>query len=139
MALLLVSFSVLFYIQKDKVRVCFKDECFIAEVADTEKERRKGLQNRDSLKANAGMLFVFDREEHYSFWMKDTKIPLDIIWINEDKEVVSIEKNAEPCTVCSHYTPEEKAKYVLEVNAGTTEDVKIEKGDKVILDKIFLW
>ena len=137
--LLIISFSVILWSKKDKAKVCFKDKCFIAEIADTEKERREGLQNRENLKSNAGMLFVFDGEEKHSFWMENTLIPLDIIWINKDKEVVFIKQNATPCSNCLSYTPDEKAKYVLEVNAGTTKDIGLKEGDKIILDKLFLW
>ena len=88
--------------------------------------------NRDSLGENEGMLFIFDKEDYYSFWMLNTRIPLDIIWINANKEIIHIERNLQPCTdSCPKYSPNEKALYVLEVNANYTSKNGINIGDKV--------
>src|SRR3989344_7880186 len=67
-------------------RVCFEEDCFFVEIADENAERMKGLMNRTSMDADRGMLFIWEEEEIYSFWMKDTLIPLDMIWLNKDKE-----------------------------------------------------
>ena len=78
---------------------------------------------------NNGMLFIFSNEDYYNFWMMNTTISLDMIWINKDMEIVHIEKNAQPCFInCKIYSPKEKAKYVLEVNAGFVDKHKIEVG-----------
>lgn len=116
-------------------KVCLNNKCFIVEIVDTLEERTKGLMDRESLAQDRGMLFVFDKEEEYSFWMKNTLIPLDIIWINKDKQVVDIEKNVQPCQVdpCQRYSPNQKAKYVLEINAGQSDQTQIKIGDKLTL------
>jgi uncharacterized protein len=100
------------------------------EIADDEQERMRGLMDRLNLPDNAGMLFIFQDEDLRSFWMKNTFISLDIIYINSNKEIVSIQKYAQPQTTSS--LPSEKpAKYVLEVNAGFTDENSINPGDKV--------
>ena len=100
-----------------------------AEIADTSMKQAKGLMFRQHLSENEGMLFIFDKEEHHGFWMMNTSIALDIIWINKDMEIVHIEKNVQPCGIlCPVYRPSEKAKYVLEVNARFVDKHKIEVG-----------
>ncbi|MDP2909631.1 MAG: DUF192 domain-containing protein, partial [bacterium] len=87
----------------------------------------------ESLEEDAGMLFVFDKEDFYSFWMKNTLMPLDMIWINENNKIVYIQKNARPCETekCQNYATPEKAKYVLEINAGLADKYGIKIGDIV--------
>jgi len=100
------------------------------EIADDEKERMKGLMDRHNLPENAGMLFIFPDEAPRSFWMKNTFIALDIIYINSYKVIVSIQKYTQPKTTYS--IPSEKpAMYVLEVNAGFTDKFGINPGDKI--------
>jgi len=100
------------------------------EIADDEEERMKGLMDRHNLPENAGMLFIFPNDEPRSFWMKDTFISLDIIYINSNKEIVSIQKYTQPKSTYS--IPSEKpAMYVLEVNAGFTDKFGINPGDKI--------
>jgi uncharacterized membrane protein (UPF0127 family) len=78
------------------------------------------------------MLFIINEEGIYPFWMKNTLIPLDIIWINKDKEVVFIKKDFQPCTeICESITPDKKAKYVLEINGSLADKNNIKVGDKV--------
>ncbi len=95
------------------------NQSFFIEVATTPAERQQGLMNRESLPANQGMLFVFEDEAPRNFWMKNTLIPLDMIWINEAKTIVDI-KAAEPCKIadCPTYLGAAPAKYVLELNQG---------------------
>jgi uncharacterized membrane protein (UPF0127 family) len=98
-----------------------------AEIADNIIKRTKGLMFRKSLPENEGMLFVFNEEEYHSFWMMNMSFPIDIIWINQEKKVIDIVENAQPCKLsCSTYKPKEKAMYVLEVNANFTEKHGIE-------------
>lgn len=98
------------------------------EIADNDDERMQGLMYRQTLQENAGMLFIFTNEEPRSFWMKDTFISLDIIYINSKKEIVSIQKYTQPKSTYS--IPSEKpAMYVLEVNAGFTDNHGINPGD----------
>lgn len=98
------------------------------EIASTEKEREMGLMYRNSLPQGHGVLFVFDSPGFYPFWMKNTSIPLDIMWMNTKGRIIDIRKNVMPCVEfditqknCPYYTPIEKAKYVLEVNSGWIE------------------
>lgn len=86
------------------------------EVACTEEDRIKGLQGRESLDEDKGMLFVFDEPDTIDFWMKDTKIPLDIIFINEDMEVISVYQG-EPEN--ENIAEEDDVQFVLEVNQGS--------------------
>ena len=109
-------------------QVCINNKCFEVEVVRSQKERSKGLMYRKELPLNSGMLFIFDKEENHSFWMKNTLIPLDIIWINKNKEIVHIYKDAQPNSEES-INPGKDSLYVLEINAGEAD---FEIGDKVI-------
>lgn len=111
--------------------VCVKNDCFLVEIADDPSEREIGLMGRDSLDAKSGMLFVFEQEGVYKFWMKNTLIPLDMIWIDGNNKIVFIKENAEPCKTdtCETFGPNEKAKYVLEINGGLAEKMKLKIGD----------
>lgn len=100
------------------------------EIADNDEERTRGLMDRQDLPDNAAMLFIFPNDELRSFWMKNTYIPLDIIYISSRKEIVSIQKYTQPKSTYS--IPSEKpAMYVLEVNAGFTDNNGINPGDKI--------
>lgn len=101
--------------------VCIKDSCFEVELAVTQEERGNGLIGRNKLDADKGMLFIFEEEDMHSFWMKDMKFAIDIIWINADKEIVYISSHMQPCEIlqsCPSITPLGEAKYVLEIKAG---------------------
>lgn len=113
-------------------KVCFKKDCFLVELAETAEEKSKGLMFREELAKDHGMLFVFTEETKSSFWMKNTLIPLDIIWLNKDKEVVFISRNNQPCLPeeCFSINPGVAAKYVLELNAGTVAAIGLVVGDK---------
>jgi uncharacterized membrane protein (UPF0127 family) len=98
----------------------------------------RGLMFRELLAPDGGMLFVFPNEEKRSFWMKNTLIPLDMIFISKDKKIVTIRKNAMPCTTmaCPQYGSAADAMYVLEVNAGFVDAYGIKEGDVVGIDII---
>ena len=106
------------------------------ELATTQLERTRGLMFRENLQG--GMLFIFEEEDIHPFWMKNTLIPLDIIWLNKNKEVVFIEKNAQPCEEkhCQSITPTKKAKYVLELNAFESDKLDLKVGNKIDLNNI---
>lgn len=110
------------------------------EIADNPVTRAKGLMGRSSLGEYEGMLFIFNRSGIYSFWMLNTTIPLDAIYLSEDGTVVDIIE-MEPCglniTRCRNYIPEAEAMYVLEVNQGFSRKQKIEVGDSRILLQSF--
>lgn len=112
------------YLRHDIKHVCFDNICFSVELAKTPTEQEKGLMGRASLSDNSGMLFVFNKEDKYPFWMKNTKIALDIIWIDASGKVVTV-RSAEPCTTqdCPKYSPTENAKYVLEINHDAGGDL----------------
>lgn len=115
----------------DMPLVCIKNNCFSVEIADDPSEREIGLMERDSLDEESGMLFVFEQEGVYKFWMKNTLIPLDMIWIDGNNKIVFIKENAEPCKtdMCETFGPNGKAKCVLEINGGLAEKMKLKIGD----------
>ena len=118
--------------RKDIATVCIKDACIQAEVVSAFEAREKGLMFRESLAVDKGMLFIFEEEGLYGFWMKNMRFPLDIIWLDLNKKIVDIKENALPCSEsCEIFSPENKAKYVLEVNAGFTKRNKIKVGEVV--------
>lgn len=127
----------MFYSQKSAAqknlvaRVCFSSNCFSVQIAKTQTEREKGLMFVQKMEKNSGMLFVFEKEDIYSFWMKNTPIPLDMIWLDKNGKVVFIKENAEPCknSYCPIISSDKKAKYVLEINAGLCEKYNIKPGD----------
>lgn len=108
-----------------------------AEIADTAFKKAKGLMGRKSLKESEGMLFPFNTEDYYRFWMMNMSIPIDIIYLNKNKTVVDIWQNAQPCGLsCNSYAPKEKAMYVLEVKANFTERHNVKVGSKASFELI---
>ena len=104
-------------------------QTFTLEVADTEPVRETGLMNRDSMPANHGMLFVFEDETRRDFWMKNTRIPLDILFIDGQGKVVSI-KSMKPFDLRT--TPSDgAAKYAIELNAGAAHSSGVSVGDQL--------
>ncbi len=100
------------------------------ELSDTPAKREMGLMHRKSMQGNQGMLFIFDKEERQSFWMKDTHIPIDIVFVNAEKNIVHIAQNCQPYSLKS-IPSFEYALYVVEVNAGFTQKHAINVGDKI--------
>jgi hypothetical protein len=117
----------------DKKRVCFPNVCVESVIADTDGLRTKGLMFRDNLGEKQAMLFIFPEEDKYSFWMKNMRFALDIIWVDRNKKIVEIKKNIQPCNnnICESFTPQVKTKYVLELNSGFTDKYRINLGDNV--------
>ncbi len=105
------------------------------EFAETLNQRNKGLSGRKELPEKQGMLFIYDRPDYYSFWMKDMIIPLDFIWINQGK-IIQINENILPQDYQPPKTlvPKQKVDKVLEVNAGTAKKLNFRVGDIVIFD-----
>lgn len=113
------------------------NNCVIkVETVDTPALRQRGLSGRKKMAEDAGMLFIFERAEYHSFWMKDMHFPLDLIWIFNG-EVVDIKANvpppAGPVLELVRYRPAVPANYVLEVNAGVAEKCGLKVGDKIEL------
>lgn len=100
------------------------------EIADTDYDIQTGLMYRNSMEPNQGMLFVFDDEEERYFYMKNTQIPLDIIYLGTNRKIVSFQKNAKPFDESS-LPSNFPAKYVLEVNAGMVNTWQIKEGDSI--------
>lgn len=90
------------------------------ELATTDKDREMGLMFRDSLKPDAGMLFIFDKEGLYPFWMKNTFIALDMVWLDAAGRVVFVHADVPPChrDPCPSYSPRAAGRAVLELNSG---------------------
>jgi hypothetical protein len=113
-------------------KITIDDVMLNVEIADDSEKIQKGLMFRESLPEDRGMLFIFEKEREYSFWMMNMKINLDMIWINSDGKVVHIVEDAAPCIDSAHtsqctYNPDERAKYVLEVNSGFVQKHGINK------------
>jgi len=112
----------------------FDDVSFDLEFARSDYERSKGLMLRESMPDSHGMLFIFTEEKARTFWMKNTLIPLDIIFLDKDFTVVKIQ-NAVPCKEdpCAKYPSIKPAKFVLEINGGLAEKYNIVPGSKMVL------
>lgn len=144
--LIIIAIAVLFYLffyfasvvfspetkQNNANAVCLKDKCFSVELAKNDAERERGLMDRTELDMDSGMFFIFEKEGIYPFWMKNTLIPLDIIWINKDHKIVFISKDVQPCKtfICPSVSPGRSARYVLEINAGLSKKYNFKEGDQ---------
>jgi len=117
-------------------RVQLGGEWFSVELATTPKDQSLGLMFRDSMPDNHGMLFIFPTEARRSFWMKNTRIALDIFYFDEELKLVSVSENTPPCRVqqCPSYPSDGPARYVLELNAGKAQQLGVAVGDPLELD-----
>lgn len=108
---------------------------FKVEIADTAEKQALGLMFRDSMADDEGMIFVFPNEAPRSFWMKNTRIPLDIMYFDKDLKMVSISADTPPCRVsrCPSYPSTGPAMYVLELNAGKASELGVGPGDKLTI------
>ncbi|MGL5830565.1 MAG: DUF192 domain-containing protein [Candidatus Altimarinota bacterium] len=106
---------------------------FEVEIADTFKQREIGLMNRTELAERSGMLFIFEQTSEQAFWMKNTLIPLDIVFIDENRRVANIAREAQPCQEehCPLYASGVEIRYVLELKGGATDKLGIKEGDQV--------
>lgn len=123
--------------QQNQHRVTLSGQTFVVELADTDNSRAMGLMYREALAENAGMLFIFPTTQKRAFWMKNTLIPLDIIYFDQNRKLVSISENTPPCkntnTRCPNYPSAKAAKYVLEINAGLSQKHGFKAGDELII------
>lgn len=112
-------------------QVCFSRKCVNVEIVREREEIRRGLQFRNSLGVDNGMLFIFSKSWPYAFWMKDTLIPLDMVWMDYGRRIIHIEHNVPPCKEdpCPRYEPGHPALYVLEINAGYAKKLGLKIGD----------
>ena len=104
---------------------------YSVEVADNEAERARGLMFRDELPAGHGMLFIHEQEGPLAYWMKNTRIPLDILFFDRARRLVSQQRDVPPCDLgdrCPPYPSDAPAIYVLELNAGEAERLQLKNG-----------
>lgn len=104
---------------------------YSVEIANTDDLRAQGLMYRDQLKPATGMIFFFAEDGVYPFWMKNTMIPLDMIWIDANKRVAHVKSDVPPCKIenCPSYDPGVPARYVLELAAGEAAKHRLKAGD----------
>jgi uncharacterized membrane protein (UPF0127 family) len=120
--------------QPIKARIVVNGFVILADVAITDEDQIKGLSIRDQMNENEGMLFVYGEPSRQSFWMKDMKFPIDIIWLNETGSVVHVEENLRPCVPsleCPSFSPNENAQYVLETIAGFAQKHHLKIGTDI--------
>lgn len=109
-----------------------KGKRYVVEIADDEPKRARGLMFRDEMAADHGMLFIHDVETPQAYWMKNTKIPLDILYFDHQRKLVSAQMRVPPCSAgdqCPPFPSEGPALYVLELNAGTADAIGAKSGD----------
>ncbi len=101
-------------------------------VADTDYLRQKGLSGLDCMPQDQGMLFAFNVPDNYSFWMKDMHFPIDIIWLDQDKRVVTVAARVDPSSYPRSFKPDTPSLYVLELSAGKAADFGIVKSSQLV-------
>lgn len=109
---------------------------FALEVAADEATRAKGYMGRAVVGPREGMIFVFDTDARHSFWMKNCRVALDLIWLDADQRVVWVEANRKPCPAegdCPSIVPMAPARYVLEFAAGTAAAESLKAGDSIVV------
>jgi uncharacterized membrane protein (UPF0127 family) len=135
--ILIIAPSLLFsssLAKKDFAQVILPNNSAItAELAVSEEQRARGLMFQEALNSDQGMLFIFEEEGKYSFWMMDMCIPLDILWLDENKRIVHVEQDVPPCKKipCPSYVSPIPAMYVLELKAGSVKEHGLKMFDKL--------
>jgi hypothetical protein len=109
------------------------DQILNLELATTPKQREQGLMNRTQMASDTGMLFIFPEEQPLTFWMRNTFIPLDIVFMDNELRVINIHKNTKTNQISELYASTRPARYVLEVNAGWTDQHQLQAGDQLVL------
>jgi len=118
------------------ITVLLHGQRFSVELATDDTQRQRGLMMRQSLPANHGMLFVFPRMDPQAFWMKNTLIPLDMLYFDAARRLVSMQLNVPPCRAdpCPVYPSEGPARYVLELSGGTARGIGVQPGDELKIE-----
>lgn len=104
---------------------------FQVEIADDDAERARGLMFRDAMPDASGMLFIHEREQPLAYWMKNTRIALDILYFDDERKLVAQQRDVPPCSLgdgCPPYASNAPARYVLELNAGQAEKLGLRDG-----------
>lgn len=129
----LILFQVLVFSKSKFTSIYINSQKFIAEIADTPELTSRGMMYRESISKNFAMLFIFDKENPQGFWMKNTLVHLDIIYLNKHKEIVNIHHNVPPCKSppCQSYYSVKPSKYVVEIQGGLSKKMKLKKGDTI--------
>ncbi len=125
---LLILFAIMS--QNEKSTVSINGKKISVEIATSSQEKSRGLCCRESLGENSGMLFVYNASGDFPFWMKDTNIPLDMIWLDSTKKVVHLEEKVQPSSYPKTYSSPIPSKYILETNSGWVEKNAIDIGDR---------
>lgn len=115
----------------DTRKVLLGGFAYTMQVADEPVEHQRGLSGAEPLGEREGMLFVYDQPESLCFWMKDMRYALDMIWLDQEKRIVHIEREVAPETFPSSFCSPEQAQYVIEVANGAADDLKLSLGDQV--------
>jgi len=128
----LFSYQIVFSDQKNIifVKTKFSNTQFVVELAKTPEQRQKGLMGRSSLKAQSGMLFLYESPRYVSFWMKNTVISLDVIFLSATGQILKIYHNAKPDSL-EIMSAGENVSAVLEINGNLAQTIKLEIGDCV--------
>lgn len=116
--------------------VQLRGQTFSIELATTDAARQRGLMERTTLAADHGMLFVFASSAPQAFWMKNTLIPLDILYFDDARKLVSMQLDVPPCKAdpCPIYPSHASARYVLELAAGTSRRIGAKLGDELTIN-----
>lgn len=135
-SLVVLALGLFFLLEREAIparsTVTINDTIFFVDVVDTPELRAQGLSGRETLAKGEGMLFIFEEEAERGFWMKEMNFSLDIVWLDRDRVVVEITKNATPESFPEIFRPERPAQYVLEINAGESDKKEIKVGDQAI-------
>lgn len=136
-ALVSLSFMLVLYRSEQNVLLepeyvlQIKDNTINLEVADTPDERKLGLSGRESINDNEGMFFIFPESDFHGIWMKDMNFSIDIIWLDEDFEVVNFKKDVSPDTYPTSFRPERPASYVIELLRGSIDKFSVKIGQQL--------
>lgn len=136
--LFVVVLLVTLLLNKKSTAVVAGEQTFRVRVAETDKDRQIGLSNKNKLGEDEGMLFVFDKPDYYSFWMKEMKFPIDIVYLNGDKVITVIENALPPLNnqELKIYQPTEPSDRVLEIKSGLSGKYNIKKGTSLKINNL---